>query len=192
MDDLAHERQRAEGFGPEPLDEEEVVEAPGVGLLRERHHGPEAAQVGIGVPQVGVAREGHAGDVAQELVGALPRERDDGALRGHGVGVDEVDEQALVVARHGGVGLAHEALEAGGVPVVAAGAPRARGHALLHDRPVARAAHDEGVEVDPEAVLEGGVVDLRRQPARAREPVAVEPGAHPDVNELLTRRRGAP
>ena len=47
-------------------------------------------------------------------------------------------------------------------------------HALLHDRPFAVVGHEETVQVEIEAILDGGAVDFGDEAARASEPGAVE------------------
>ena len=51
-------------------------------------------------------------------------------------------------------------------------------HALLHHDPLAVVGDDEAVQVELEAVLHRGAVDLGDQPARPRQRRAVEAGAH--------------
>ena len=55
------------------------------------------------------------------------------------------------------------------MPVIAARLPLVAVHALLHHRPVAVIGDEEAMQVEVEAVLHGGAVDLRHQAAGARE-----------------------
>ena len=61
-------------------------------------------------------------------------------------------------------------------------------HALLHDRPVAVVGDDEAVQVEIEAVLHRGAVDLGDEPAGARERRAVEADALAERRQLVRRR----
>ena len=77
-----------------------------------------------------------------------------------------------MMVRHSGVRLAGKIANRGGMPVVA---PRKAGgvvHSLLHNGPFAGGRHDEGVEIELEAVADSIVVDLRGEAAAADERVA--------------------
>ena len=84
------------------------------------------------------------------------------------------------------------------MPMVAARLLLVAVHALLHDRPFAVVGHEEPMEVEIEAVLDGGAVDFGDQAACAGELGAVESDAfaeqraiHPasSANAGLGRRR---
>ena len=60
------------------------------------------------------------------------------------------------------------------MPVVAARLLLVAVHALLHHRPLAVVGHEEAVEVEIEAVLHGGAVDLGDQTACAGQRGAIE------------------
>ena len=60
-------------------------------------------------------------------------------------------------------------------------------HALLHHDPVAVVGDDEAVQVELEAVLHGGAVDLGDQAARRGERGAVEADALADRDQLVRR-----
>ena len=81
-------------------------------------------------------------------------------------------------------GASTKLVEAVGEPVVAAGGAGGVVHALLDHDPLAVVGEDEGVEVEGEAVLDGGAVDLGDEAAGAGERVAVEAGALGDGEEL--------
>ena len=57
-------------------------------------------------------------------------------------------------------------------------------HALLHHRPVAVVGDDETVQVEIEAVLHGGAIDLGHETAGLRELAAVEADLVPDRDEF--------
>ena len=63
-------------------------------------------------------------------------------------------------------------------------------HALLHDDPSAVIGDDETVEVEVEAVLNRGAVDLRDQSARFCERRAVDAGPLANRHELVGRAPG--
>ena len=60
-------------------------------------------------------------------------------------------------------------------------------HALLHDRPFAVVGHEEPVQVEIEAVLDGGAVDFGDEAARAGEPGAVETDALAQQAQFVRR-----
>jgi hypothetical protein len=104
-----------------------------------------------------------------------------------GAAVDEVDDLALLGSIDGAVRLLDEAREFFGVPVVAARRSCVAVHPLLHDRPLAVRSNEEAVQVEVEAVLHGGAVDFRHQPARVRELRTVKADALAEQLELLRR-----
>src|ERR1700680_4613954 len=63
-------------------------------------------------------------------------------------------------------------------------------HALLHHRPLAVVGHEEAVEVEIEAVLHGGAVDLGDQPACAGESGAVETDTFAECLQFVRRLAG--
>ena len=65
--------------------------------------------------------------------------------------------------------------------------PRVAVHALLHHDPMAVVGDDEAVQVEVEAVLHRGAVDLGDEPARLGERRAVEADALADRDELVRR-----
>ena len=65
--------------------------------------------------------------------------------------------------------LVNEALKVFGMPMVPARLLVVAVHALLHDRPFAVVGYEEPVQVEIEAVLDGGAVDFGNQTARASE-----------------------
>ena len=60
-------------------------------------------------------------------------------------------------------------------------------HALLHDHPFAVVGDDEAVQIEIEAVLHRGAVDLGDQPAGLRQRRAVEADALADRHQFLRR-----
>src|SRR5690606_27719490 len=97
--------------------------------------------------------------------------------RRRGAPVGEVDDLALAGAVDGGVRLLDEALQPFRKPVVAPRLPGFATHALLHDDPLAIVGDDEAVQVELEAILHGGAVDLGDQTAGSGERAAVEADA---------------
>jgi hypothetical protein len=63
-------------------------------------------------------------------------------------------------------------------------------HALLNHHPAPVVGDDEAVQVEVEAVLYGGAVDLGDEAARGRELVAVEADPFADRDELVRRLPG--
>ena len=72
-------------------------------------------------------------------------------------------------------------------PVVAAGLPARAVHALLHDHPGAVVGDDEAVQVQLEAVLHGGAVDLGDQAAGAHQRGRVQPQPLAERGQLVGR-----
>jgi hypothetical protein len=62
------------------------------------------------------------------------------------------------------------------VPVISASHGAGIIHALLHDRPLAAAAHDECVQIKLTTVGNGVVIDARGEAAGAHQRVAIEVG----------------
>ena len=73
------------------------------------------------------------------------------------------------------------------MPVVAARLPLVAVHALLHHGPLPVVGDEEAVQVEVEAVLHGGAVDLGDQPADARQRRAVEADAFAERGQFLRR-----
>ena len=71
--------------------------------------------------------------------------------------------------------------------MIAARLPALAVHALLHHRPVAVVGDDETVQVEIEAVLHGGAVDLGHETAGLRELAAVEADVVADRDEFARR-----
>ncbi len=71
--------------------------------------------------------------------------------------------------------------------MVAARLPALAVHALLHDRPLAVVGDEKTVQIEVEAVLHGGAVDLRHKPACARQRLAIEADALAQRRELVGR-----
>jgi hypothetical protein len=68
----------------------------------------------------------------------------------------------------------YEALQIFGMPMVPARLLVVAVHALLHDRPLAVIGDEESVQIEIEAVLDRGAVDLGDEAARAGKLGAVE------------------
>ena len=71
--------------------------------------------------------------------------------------------------------------------MIAACLPAFAVHALLHHGPVAVIGDDKTVQVEIEAVLHGGAVDLGHEAAGLRELAAVEAHVIPDRDEFARR-----
>src|SRR3954468_16420730 len=97
-------------------------------------------------------------------------------LRRIGLGIDEIHDHALMSPDDASVWLAHEVADGGRVPVISPSHGTGIVHALLHHRPLAAAAHDEGVQIKLEAVGNGVVVDASGEAAGAHQRVAIEAG----------------
>ncbi|MDB6166637.1 MAG: hypothetical protein JWQ83_1777 [Lacunisphaera sp.] len=76
------------------------------------------------------------------------------------------------------------------MPMVAPRLPLVLVHALLDDGPFAVAGHEEPVQVEIEAILDGGAVDLGHQAACAGQRVAVEADAISQSHEFVRRPSG--
>jgi hypothetical protein len=72
------------------------------------------------------------------------------------------------------VRILEEALKVFGMPMVAAGLLAVAVHALLDNGPFPVISHEETVQVEIEAILDSGAVDLGNKPARARQQGAVK------------------
>ncbi len=107
--------------------------------------------------------------------------------RGFGARVGQVDDDALVDPVDRGVRRLDEAFQALRQPVIAPRLAALAVHALLDDDPMAIVGDDEAVQVEIEAVLDGGAVDLGDEAARGRQRRPVEADPLPDGDELLRR-----
>lgn len=83
-----------------------------------------------------------------------------------------------------------EALQVLGTPVVAASQAAVAVHALLHHHPAPVIGDDEAVQVEVEAVLHRGAVDLGDEPAGPGQRGAVEADALADLDQLRRRLPG--
>ena len=107
--------------------------------------------------------------------------------RGAGAPVGEVDDLALARALDRGMRLVDEARQTFRQPVVAARLALLAVHALLHHHPLAVVGDDEAVQIEIEAVLHRGAVDLGDQPAGAGQRRAVEADALAERDQLVRR-----
>ena len=73
------------------------------------------------------------------------------------------------------------------VPVIAPGLALPLVHALLYHRPFAVARHEKSVQIQFEAVLDCGAVDLSDKPARFGERRSVESDLVAEFGQLLRR-----
>ena len=101
--------------------------------------------------------------------------------------VRQIDDLALRGPIDGRVRFVDEARQVFRMPVVAARLPLVAVHALLHDGPLAVVGDEEAMEVEIEAVLHGGAVDLRDEAACAGEPGAVEADALAEQPQFVGR-----
>ena len=107
--------------------------------------------------------------------------------RGLGAAVGEVDDFALVAPVDRGMRLLDKALQALGQPVIAPGLFAVAVHALLHYDPAPVVGDDEAMQIEIEAVLHRGAIDLGDQPARLGERGAVEADLFADRDEFVRR-----
>ena len=118
-----------------------------------------------------------------------------GLARALGPMVGEVDDLALARPLDGGVRLVDKALQPLGEPVIAARLPHLAVHTLLDHGPMAVVGDNETVQVEIEAVLHGGAVDLGDEPAGGGERRSVEAHLISDRDQLvrgLAREPAAP
>ena len=101
--------------------------------------------------------------------------------------VGQIDDVALAGTVDGAVRLLDEAGQAFGMPVVAAGLALVAVHALLHHRPLAIIGDEEAVQVEIEAILHRGAVDLGHQAAGAGEGRGVDADAIAEGAQLVWR-----
>ncbi len=109
-----------------------------------------------------------------------------------GAMVGEVDDFALAGALDRCVRRINKALQPLGKPVITPRLARLAVHPLLDHDPMAIVGDDEAVQIEVEAVLHRGAVDLGDQPAGAREPSAVETDLVADRRELVGRLARVP
>ena len=72
-----------------------------------------------------------------------------------------------------------------GMPVIAARLPLVAVHALLHDGPLAVIGDEEAVQIEIEAILHGGAVDLGDQPAGPRQRRRLDADAIAEGRKLI-------
>ena len=101
--------------------------------------------------------------------------------------IREVDDFALMESVDCRVRLVDETLQSFAQPMIAASRPACVVHALLDHRPAAVIGDDEAVQVEVKAVLDGGAVDLRHQPAETGERRSVESRSLADRNQFVGR-----
>ena len=77
-----------------------------------------------------------------------------------------------------------------GMPVIAARLPLVAVHALLHDGPMAVIGDEEAVQVEVEAILHGGAVDLGDQAAGPRQRRRVDADTIAEGRQLIRRAPG--
>ena len=100
-----------------------------------------------------------------------------GCARGLGALVRKVHDLALHRPVDRTMRFVYEALQIFGMPMVPARLLVVAVHALLHDRPLAVVGDEESVQIQIEAVLDRGAVDLGDEAARAGKLGAVETDA---------------
>src|SRR5436305_11721873 len=80
-----------------------------------------------------------------------------------------------------------EAPEAFRQPVISAGLPAISIHPLLNDHPLRIVGNDETMQVELEAILHRGTINLRDEPAGPRQHAAVKPNPLADGDQLVRR-----
>ena len=109
--------------------------------------------------------------------------------------IGEIEDGPLPAALYGAVRIIDEACQPFRKPVIAARLTAAVVHALLHDGPLPVIGDDEAVQIEVEAVLHRGAVDLGDQAADAGQFAPVDADAVADRQQLgrrLTRVPAAP
>jgi hypothetical protein len=91
--------------------------------------------------------------------------RSDWLARLRGAAIGEIDDHALPASVDRGMRRIDEAGDPLGQPVIAPRLAAIVVHPLLHHHPFAVVGDDEAMEIEIEAVLHGGAVDLGDQPA---------------------------
>ena len=128
------------------------------------------------------------GEFARQAVGTKRSQKLElGPAGGVRAAVGEVDDLALMDSVDRLVRLLDETLQAFGQPMVAASRAARIVHALLDDGPFALVGDDEAVQIEVEAILNGGAVDLRHQPADVGERGAVDADPLADRGEFKGR-----
>src|SRR6202043_1873954 len=87
-------------------------------------------------------------------------------------------------------GLFDKTFQALGKPVIPASLLAVAIHSLLDYDPLATVGHNEPVQIEIEAILHGGAVDLGDEPARICECRPVKAHTLPDCDELPRRLPG--
>ena len=103
--------------------------------------------------------------------------------------VGKIDDLSLAFAFDRSVRIVQEAGQSFRQPMIAPCLPALTIHALLDHRPVAVVGDDEAMQVEIEAVLHGGAVDLGDETAELRQLTAVEADLVSDRDQLA---RGVP
>ncbi len=201
MDRLGDERERAHRARPDAGDGQQFGEIARAACRGRREIAMQAARVDV--LGADVVMGGHDEMRQQRLLAhgrrsagrkrILSRDRvrterlqhrDLAAPRGVGAAVGEIDDLALLAPVDRRMRLLDEVFQALRQPVIAARLTQLAVHALLHHRPFAVVGDEETVQVEVEAVLHGGAVDLGDEPARLRQRRAVEADALADRDEL--------
>ena len=97
--------------------------------------------------------------------------------RGSGTLIGEIDDLTLPDLIDGGVGFLDKTFQAFRKPVIPASRLPVAIHPLLDDNPLAIVGHNEAVQIEIKAILNGGAVHLGDEPARIceRRPVKAYP-----------------
>src|SRR3954466_1300567 len=110
-----------------------------------------------------------------------------GAARGLGALISEVHDLAVHGSLDRTMRFVDEALQVLRMPMVPSRLLVVAVHALLHHRPFAVVSNEEPVQVEIEAVLDSGAVDLGYEAARTDEPSAVETDALAQLTQFVWR-----
>ncbi len=126
------------------------------------------------------------GELAGDAIGTDPHEQVKlGAAGRCGAAVGQVDDPSLPGAVDGGMRRLDEGGQSFRQPVVASGGAGIVLHALLDHDPLAVVGDDEAVQVELEAVLDRGAVDLGDKAAGAGEGGTVEADAVAHRHQLI-------
>jgi hypothetical protein len=101
--------------------------------------------------------------------------------------IDEIDDLAAPAPLDRRMRAIDETREPGRQPVIAPRLAQRLVHALLDDDPFAVVGDDEAMQVEIEAILDGGAVDLGDQPAGARQRRAIDAGARAHGQQFIRR-----
>src|SRR4051812_2674790 len=104
--------------------------------------------------------------------------------------VDQIHDDALMLADDGLMRRRSKVAHGGRMPVVAPRHGCGRIHALLHNGPIAVARDDEAVQIKLEAIGHRVVVYASGESTGASESVAVQTDAPGDVAQLVRRLAG--